>query len=97
MRESFGVFPASPDRLPYRDQSCVYLLYGEGEDLLYVGCSKHARDRLATHAKDKRFVEARRYELEIFDGYNEARKREKVLIRTLNPRINSRRYVTKVA
>lgn len=77
---------------PYRDEPGVYILYGAIGEVVYVGCTKHVKDRLKTHSKDERFSEVKSYEVRVLEDYNEVRKLEKTLIKELAPSLNQRRY-----
>lgn len=69
---------------------CVYLMYGEGDQPIYIGVTTRAVDRIRAHSLSEWWAQVRRIELEHFADPVQAYDRERFLIYTLNPAVNRR-------
>ena len=76
------------DGLPPRGIACVYLLL-DGTEVVYVGRSGNARQRLKAHRKEKAGLWDE-YQVFVCRDLNDARDLEAVLIRQHAPRLNQR-------
>ena len=71
--------------------TCVYRLYSERDDLIYVGLSMNLEQRLHAHAKREWWPEVTRCDVEWFDGREAAKAAERHAIATESPRHNQAR------
>lgn len=76
-----------PYHMPPSGLACVYELYS-GDELVYVGQTRHARKRLGRHRKTFQ-DRVDRWQLEIVENRDAALAIEKYRIATFNPRYNN--------
>ncbi len=68
---------------------CVYWLYGDNDEILYIGVTKNPRARLASHKCTKDWWPlVRRHELVWYDDETKAKDSETVALRRHRPRCN---------
>lgn len=83
-----GVFPLGWQRCPSKGVPCVYALFNEADDLVYIGQTKNARSRLSTHWAQKKELGLARWAVAVIPEGSDRLAVELALIQQFKPRGN---------